>query len=444
MLIVTNISELVTNPPQANPATTPRGFLGVIPDATLVVEDGHVTWVGPTAQLESQRPDIAEVVAPATGRAPSAGPTPADVRREAVATGTSATVHIVDASGQAVIPGFVDSHNHIIFAGDRSEEFAARMAGQEYSAGGIASTVAATRAASPEQLEGNMVRLMRQAEHSGTTTFEVKSGYGLDVASELQAVEIAARHTDEVTLMAAHVVPPEYASDPDSYVDLIISEMIPTAGRYARWIDVFCERGAFTPEQTRQILEAGVAHGLAPRMHANQLTEGPALRLAAELNCASADHATFATDEDLAALAQAGTVATLLPAVEFSTRQPYPDARRYFEAGVTVAIASDCNPGSGFSNSIPFCLAIAVRDMHFTVEQALWAATAGGARALKRTDVGTLTPGARADFAVLDAPSYRYLAYRPGVGQIGSVYREGQLIASNPHVFTPHMYGVEK
>mgnify|MGYP002759661138 FL=1 len=426
MLIITNISELVTNnpAPNATPADPHSDFLGVITDATLVVEDGKVAWAGPTSGLETGHPQAAEVVATQAPQAPS------EVEEE------GANHRVIDVSGQAVIPGFVDSHNHTVFAGDRSEEFAARMAGESYSAGGIATTVKATRAASDDELEANLVRLMRQAQHSGTTTFEVKSGYGLDVESELKALELAARHTDEVTLMAAHVVPAEFKDDPDAYVDLVINEMIPKATTHAKWIDVFCEKGAFTEEQTARILQAGIEHGLRPRLHANQLTDGGALQLAAKYKCASADHATFASDADLAAVAESGTVLTLLPSIEFSTRQPYPDARRYFEAGVTVAIASDCNPGSGFSNSIPFCLAIAVRDMHFTVDQALWAATEGGAKALEREDVGHLRPGARADFSILDAPSYRYLVYRPGVQQIGAVFCEGELIASNPQPYS--------
>jgi len=426
MLIITNISELVTNnpAPNATPADPHSDFLGVITDATLVVEDGKVAWAGPTSGLETGHPQAAEVVATQAPQAPS------EVEEE------GANHRVIDVSGQAVIPGFVDSHNHTVFAGDRSEEFAARMAGESYSAGGIATTVKATRAASDDELEANLVRLMRQAQHSGTTTFEVKSGYGLDVESELKALELAARHTDEVTLMAAHVVPAEFKDDPDAYVDLVINEMIPNATTHAKWIDVFCEKGAFTEEQTARILQAGIEHGLRPRLHANQLTDGGALQLAAKFKCASADHATFASEADLAAAAESGTVLTLLPSIEFSTRQPYPDARRYFEAGVTVAIASDCNPGSGFSNSIPFCLAIAVRDMHFTVDQALWAATEGGAKALEREDVGHLRPGARADFSILDAPSYRYLVYRPGVQQIGAVFCEGELIASNPQPYS--------
>ena len=280
-----------------------------------------------------------------------------------------------------------------------------------------------------EKLEAGIAA---QAEHSGTTTFEIKTGYGLTLDDEIRQLDISNRHTDESTLIAAHVVPPEYKDDPEGYVDLVIDEIIPAAAGKAKWIDVFCEEGAFTEDQTARILDAGVAAGMRPRLHANQLTAGGALQLAAAHSCASADHATFASDADLAALAEAGTVATLLPGVEFSTRQPYPDARRFHAAGVTVAIASDCNPGSCFTSSIPFCIALAVRDMHFTVEQAVWSATAGGAAALERSDIGRLSPGARADFSILTAPSYRHLAYRPGVNLIAEVHRAGRPIAVNP------------
>jgi imidazolonepropionase len=387
---VTDIAELVTNDAGA------PGLLGVVADATLLLEDGRVRWAGPAAEA----------------------PMEAALAEEAISAG-----------GGAVLPGFVDSHTHLVFAGDRSAEFAARMAGQPYTAGGITATVAATRAAATAELEENLVRLLRQAERSGTTTVEVKTGYGLSLEEELRALDIINRHTEDSTLLAAHVVPPEYRDDPEGYVDLVAERIIPAAAGRARWVDAFCEEGAFTEEQCARVLTAGREHGMMPRLHANQLTAGGALQLAARLGCASADHATFASEADLAALADVGTVVTLLPGAEFCTRQPYPDARRYLAAGVTLALATDCNPGSSFTSSMPFCIAVAVRDMHFTVDQAVWAATAGGAAALRRPDVGRLTAGARADFIVLDAPSHRYLAYRPGVDLVRRVYRGGRLIA---------------
>ncbi|MCU4298521.1 imidazolonepropionase [Brevibacterium permense] len=419
MQLITGISELVVNDLDT------LGELGVITDAALLIDDGRIIWSGPSAEADT-------AVSNRLGEWAGSKLNDDDIANGEVTSANDLSgLETIDLGGKAVIPGFVDSHNHLIFAGDRSEEFAARMAGQKYSAGGIATTVAATRAATESELEANLVHLLEQAKRQGTTTFEIKSGYGLTVPDEIQALDIINRHTEESTLIAAHVVPPEFKDEPERYVDLVIDAIIPAAEGKAKWIDVFCETGAFTEVQTRRIIEAGKAVGMKPRLHANQLTEGGALKLGAELGCVSVDHATFASDEDLAVLAETGTVVTLLPSIEFSTRQPYPDARRYVDAGVSLSIASDCNPGSGFSNSMPFVIAIGVRDMHFTVEQAVWAATAGGANALQRTDVGHLGAGARADLAILDAPSYRHLAYRPGVQLVERVYSGGELIVDN-------------
>ena len=310
-----------------------------------------------------------------------------------------------------------------MFAGDRAEEFAARMAGREYEAGGIRTTVAATRAASDEALGANMDRLVAEALRSGTTTVECKSGYGLTVPDERRSLEVATPRTDERTFLGAHVVPPEHSAD--AYVDLVKGEMLDACAPHARWIDVFCERGAFDGDQTRAILAAGIAKGLTPRVHANQLGHGPGVQIAVELGAASADHVTHTTDEDVDALANSDTVATLLPGAEFSTRAAYPDARRLLDAGVTVALAADCNPGTSYTTSIPFCIALAVREMGMTPDEAVWAATAGGARALRRTDIGHLAPGARADAVLLDAPSHIHLAYRPGVPLVAAVWRGG-------------------
>lgn len=423
MKLITGISELVTNAQADVSAPTAEvGDLVVITDAAVIIDGERIAWSGPASEAKA---------ALETLHTQLAAPRSADAEIHNGEIAAVSGIETIDLGGKAVIPGFVDSHNHLIFAGDRSAEFAARMAGEKYSAGGIATTVAATRAAGDEELEANLVHLLEQATRQGTTTFEVKSGYGLTLNDEIRALEIIRRHTPESTLMAAHVIPPEHKADPEAYVSLILDEIIPASVGTAKWIDVFCETGAFDEDQTRRIIDAGKAAGLLPRLHANQLTEGGALRLGAELGCVSVDHATFASDADLAALAEAGTVVTLLPGVEFSTRQPYPDVRRYLAAGVNVAIASDCNPGSCFTNSLPFCIAVAVRDMHFTVDQAVWAATAGGAHALARTDVGHLGAGARADLVVLDAPSYRHLAYRPGVQLVDQVFSGGELVADN-------------
>jgi imidazolonepropionase len=386
-MLLTGIGELVTNDGDE------RGF-AAMSDAALVVEGDRVAWTGPAS------------------RAPAADT-------------------VLDAVGRAVLPGFADSHAHLVFAGERSAEFAARMAGRPYRAGGILSTVEATRAASDAVLRANLRRLSEEMLRQGTTTFECKSGYGLTVADEARALALAAEVTPEVTYLGAHVVPPEFAADPAGYVDLVRGPMLDACAPSARWVDVFCEDGAFGADEAGAILTAGRAAGLTPRVHANQLGPGPGVRVAAEAGAASADHCTFLTDADVDALVSAQVVATLLPGVEFSCRQPFPQARRLLDAGVTVALATDCNPGSCFTSSMPFCIALAVREMGMTTEEAVWAATAGGARALRRTDIGHLRADARADLILLDAPSHAYLAYRPGVPQIAAVWQAGRLVAGS-------------
>ncbi|MEU2611305.1 imidazolonepropionase [Micromonospora sp. NPDC007271] len=383
-LLVDNIGELVTN----SYGSGEGGPLGIRRDAALLVEDGVVAWVGPARDA------------------------PAADRR-------------IDAAGAAVLPGFVDSHAHLVFAGDRAAEFAARMAGEPYTGGGIRTTVGATRAASDEQLRATVRRLRAEAMRQGTTTIEIKSGYGLTVADEARSLRIAAEFTEDTTFLGAHVVPAEYADRPDDYVGMVCGPMLAAAAPYARWIDVFCERGAFDVDHARAILACGQAVGLGVRVHANQLGPGPGVQLGVELGAASVDHCTHLSDADIDALAAAETVAALLPGAEFSTRSPYPDARRLLDAGVTVALATDCNPGSSYTSSMPFCIALAVREMRMTPAEAVWAATAGGAAALRRTDVGRLAPGTRADLMILDAPSHLHLAYRPGVPLIRQVLHNG-------------------
>ncbi|MEU0280404.1 imidazolonepropionase [Streptomyces sp. NPDC088147] len=384
---LTNIASLVTNDPSLGDGTP----IGLIQDAAVVIDGDRVVWVGESSK------------APATDNA-------------------------VDAGGRAVIPGFVDSHSHLVFAGDRTQEFNARMSGRAYSAGGIRTTVAATRAATDTELGANVARYLAEALRQGTTTQETKSGYGLTVEDEARALRIAGAHTDEVTYLGAHIVPPDHAGDPAAYVALVTGEMLDACAPYARWIDVFCEKGAFDGDQARAILTAGAAKGLHPRVHANQLSYGPGVQLAVELDAASADHCTHLTDADVDALAHSATVATLLPGAEFSTRAVWPDARRLLDAGATVALSTDCNPGSSFTSSMPFCIALAVRDMGMTPDEAVWSATAGGAAALRRQDIGRLTPGARADLALLDAPSHVHLAYRPGVPLVTAVWRAGERV----------------
>jgi len=383
-LVVTNIGELVTNDPSLGDGSP----LGVVHDAAVVIERQRVVWVGRT-------------------------------------TAAPAADAMLDGYGRAAIPGFVDSHSHLVFAGDRCEEFAARMSGTPYSAGGIRTTVAATRAASDELLARNVVDHAVEMRAQGTTTLEIKSGYGLTVHDEARALAIARQTTDETTYLGAHVVPPEFSDDTQGYVDLVTGPMLEACAPYAKWVDVFCEKGAFDGDQARAILQAGKAKGLEPRVHANQLAYGPGVQVACEVGAASADHCTYLSDADVSALSDSGTVATLLPGVEFSTRSPYPDARRLLDAGVTVALASDCNPGSCYTSSIPLCIALAVREMRMTPAEALWSATAGGATALRRDDVGLLGVGARADLVLLAAPSYIHLAYRPGVPIVREVLTGG-------------------
>jgi imidazolonepropionase len=376
-VVITGIGELLTGDP-GRPT---------VPGAALVVERGRVAWAG-----------------------------------EAVRAPAADTAY--DVGGRAVVPGFVDSHSHLVFAGDRSEEFAARMAGQPYAAGGIRTTVAATRGATDEQLTAGVARLVAEMRRQGTTTVEIKSGYGLTVADEARSLAVAQQFTEETTFLGAHVVPD--GTTPEAYVELVTGPMLEAARPFARWVDAFCEEGAFDVDQARTVLEAGMAVGLAGRLHASQLGPGPGVRLACELGLAAVDHCTFLTDADVDALAQSGTVATLLPGVEFSTRQPWPDARRLLDAGVTVALATDCNPGSSYTSSMPLCVALAVREMGMTPTEAVLAATAGGARALARDDVGRLTVGARADLAVLDAPTHTHLAYRPGVPLVAETWVAGR------------------
>jgi len=374
-LLVTGIGELVT----CDPSLGDGSPLGVVEAAALVVENGHVTWAGPSAAAQ-----------------------PADVR--------------VDLGGRAVVPGFVDSHTHLVFAGDRAREFEARASGARYDGGGIASTVAATRAASEEWLLARLRGFVAEMRAQGTTTVEVKSGYGLTVADEVRALRIAGQVTAETTFLGAHVVPAE--ADRAAYLALVTGPMLAACAPYARWVDVFCEPAsphAFDGAESRAVLQAGAAAGLGLRVHGNQLSAGPGVQLAVELGAASVDHCTHLTAADVDALATGDTVATLLPGVEFSTRSPYPDGRALVDAGVTVALATDCNPGTSFTSSMPFVIALAVRELGLTPAEALWSATAGGAAALRRPDVGRLAPGSRADLAVLAAPTYRHLAYRPGV-----------------------------
>jgi imidazolonepropionase len=385
-VVIDNIGLLVTGDPELG-----EGSLGVARDAAVVIEHGAV----------------AEVLA-------------------AGACGTAADRQI-DAAGRCVIPGFVDSHTHLVFAGDRAEEFAARMAGAPYAAGGIRASVASTRAASADELRTLAALRRREALRAGITHVEIKSGYALDVEGERRLCEVASELTDDVTFLGAHLLPAEYEHRADEYVDLVCGEMLTACAPFARWIDVFCERGAFDADQSRAVLDAGRRAGLGLRVHANQLGRGPGVQVAVDAGAASADHCTHLSTADVEALSCTDTVATLLPATDFSTRQPYPDARRLLDAGATVALATNCNPGSSYTTSMSFCIALAVREMRMSMEEALAAATLGGARALRKGDRGRLSPGARGDAVILAAPSYAHLVYRPGVPLIAGTVVGGEL-----------------
>lgn len=380
-LLVTNIGSLALPGAQF-------GDVQVIENAAFTVDAGVISWIG-------------------------------------FATESPACDEVLDAAGKAVIPGFVDSHAHLVFDGDRAQEFSARMAGESYTAGGIKTTVQATRVAGEDKLRSNLKNLVAELHASGITHFEIKSGYGLDLETEVLSLRLATEVTSDVTYLGAHVVPA--GSDRDEYLRLVTGDMLQAALPYAKWIDVFCDRGAFSLAESREILSAGVKAGLLPRLHANQLENLGAIELAVEFDCASVDHCTHLSDADIELLAGSNTVATLLPGAEFSTRSPYPDAKRLASAGVDVAIATDCNPGSSYTTSMPFCIAVAVREMGLTVPQALWAATRGGAKAL-RNDLGRIEVGASADFVILDAPSFEHLAYRPGVQLVAATFVAGKKV----------------
>lgn len=387
--VITNIGELTTNDPAAGP-----GKLGTIRDAALVMEEGVIKWIGS-------------------------------------ASAVPAADEVLDVAGRAALPGWVDSHTHLVFAGDRSAEFSARMAGQSYAAGGMLATVTATRAASDGELDKLVRARLATMYAQGTTTVETKTGYGLTVESEARAARITrAAGADEVTFLGAHVIPPEFDATNDAsraaYVDLVCGDMLEAVRDAVGFIDVFCEKGAFDGAETRRILAAGRAAGLGGTVHGNQLSYNEGTRIAVECGAASVTHCTYLTDEDVAALAGSETVATLLPVADLSTRQPPAPGRRLLDAGATVALATNCNPGTSYTTSMPLVVALAVIQCELTTEEAVWAATAGGARALRRTDIGRLTVGARADIQVLDAPSVDHIAYRVGGTGIHAVFRAGK------------------
>lgn len=388
--LITGISELRT--------VTERG---TVKDAALVMENGIITWIG------------AADAAPAADTA-------------------------LDVGGRAVLPGWVDSHTHMVFDGDRAAEFEARIAGESYAASGIAVTMKATRTAGEDRLTGLLKDRIAEAHAGGTTTIETKTGYGLDVPSEVMTARIAAQYVDEVTFLGAHLVPP--GQDAEVYLDEVTGPMLEAVAPSVGWIDVFCERGAFTEEQSRRVLAAGRQKGLGLRVHGNQLGPGPGVRLAVEMNAASVDHVNYVSDEDIAALAASDTVATVLPACDLSTREPLAPARRLLDAGVSVAIASNLNPGTSYTSSMNFCVATAVLQQHLSLDEAIAAATIGGAKALRRHPVqggldakgrpakGVIAVGAAADLHVLSSHTAINLAYRPGMPHTWCTIRAGEIV----------------
>ena len=382
--LLRNIGELVTNDP------TWGDQIGVINNAAIEFDNGVVTWVGADADAAARARGAAD---------------------------------LIDIAGRAVIPGFVDSHTHLAFAGDRSHEFAARMAGTPYTAGGIATTVDATRSASDDDLRQLIRGRIDEMRSQGTTTVEIKTGYGLTVEHEERLARIAREFTEHVTFLGAHVVPAEYEGRAEEYVDLVCGPMLDAVAPYVTGIDVFCEDGAFTVDQSRRILAEGSRRGLRTHIHAAQLGPSPSVQMAVDSRVTSVDHGTFLSNDDVVALAHSDTVVTLLPGSDFSTRQPYPDARRLIDAGVTVALATNCNPGSSYTTSMAFCIAIAVREMGMMPSEALWSATRGGARSLGAPTLGTLAVGSPAHLVELDAPNHIHLAYRPGVNLVRTVWR---------------------
>lgn len=387
-LLVRRASRVLTNAP---------GDPIVEGPAAVVIEGGIVSAVVPESELTSHvstRPDLPEI----------------------------------DAAGRAVIPGFVDAHTHLVFAGDRSDEFAARLEGRAYEAGGIMRTVEATRAADEKELIEGLSDRVAQCVNGGTTTLEVKSGYGLDTETERRCLEVIAEAAEIVeaelvpTFLGAHLNP-----EP-GYIDMLVEEMLPACAALAVSCDAFCDVGALSVDEARRVLLAGLEHGLAPRLHAEELARTGGAALAAEVGCVSADHLVHATPEDAAALAEAGVVAVLLPATSFCLRSEYASARMFLDAGARIALATDCNPGTSYTTSMPFVIAVACSEYGLSANEAVQAATLGGAQALRRDDLGRLAPGARGDLIVIDGQHWVDLAYHPGMDVIGAVVREGNQI----------------
>lgn len=386
-VLLHGIPELVTNDPAAGP-----GLLGIIPNAAVIIQDGHLVWVGPA------------------GSAPAAD--------------TS-----VDLNGRAVLPGWVDSHTQMVFVRDRvDDDFTARLSG-ERSTAGVQVTVDATRAAADPELLAVAGRHRREMLNGGTTCANTMTGYGLTVRDEARAAATAqAAGFDDITFLGARTVPAEYARDPDGYLDLVCGPMLDAVAPLVRWIDVACD-AAFDSAQLRRVLAAGQRNGLGLRVHGVQDATGQGVLIAVDTGAAAIAHCSQLSDADVAALVGSETIATLLPACDLTTGQPPARGRSLIDAGVRIALASGFDPDSCHTSSMTMIIAMAVHLCGLTPAEAVHAATAGGARALRRTDVGALTVGARADLHVLDAPSHTYLTDRPGMPLTHAVYRNGTRMA---------------
>ena len=400
--VIHDASEVVVGPGE-------NGALERHEDAALAVVDGRVAAVGPTD-------DLVEAYPPANA------------------------IHAIDADGRSVIPGFVDSHTHGLFAGDRADEFAAKLRGKEYrdvlaEGGGILRTVRAVQAASDEQLLSNLLGHLDTMLAHGTTTVEIKSGYGLDVDTELRMLAVV-RQADDAhpvdvvpTFMGAHAVPEE--TDAEAYTERVVDDQLPAVADQgiAEFCDVFCEEDVFSVAQSRRVLEAGVERGLTPKVHAEEFGRLGGARLAADLGAASADHLLRANDADRAALAEAGVTSVLLPGTAFSLGAEYADARAFLDEGGSVAVATDFNPNC-HSESMGFAIALACVEMGMTPAEALLAGTRGGARALDRAgEAGTLREGMPADVAIVDAPSHVHVPYNVGVNTIETVLKDGEPVS---------------
>lgn len=412
------------------------------PSASLVIEhlDQLYTVAGEAPRAGARQREItptADGAVACAGATIVAAGTTADVRR---AIASNAQTRVIDGRGRSLVPGFVDGHTHVVFAGDRREELQWRLGGASYAdiaakGGGILSTVRATRAASELELADQTSRRLAEMLAAGTTTCEAKSGYGLDTETELRMLRVIQRLNSAqpieiaATFMGAHEVPPDYRGRQTDYVRLVIEEMIPPASRLAEWCDVFCDRGFFTTDESRAILEAGRRAGLKPRIHADELAATGGAELAAAVGARSADHLIHVTPDGIAALARAGVVATLLPAAAFFLKLGrFAPARDLIAAGVPVAIATDVNPGGGFSTSVPFAMALACFGMGLMFEEALVAGTINGAASLDRHDrVGSLEPGKQFDAVLIDGPAVNLL--RVNASSIVAVFKKGELVS---------------